>query len=82
MSLLNSQFPDDLLKDSTKVVAALNQQLRSLREIDVTGSVDVTDVGLYVMADTTYGSCCVDEVAALHINADCVIHYGQTCFSP
>ncbi|KAK4267541.1 hypothetical protein QN277_024310 [Acacia crassicarpa] len=76
------QFPDDLLKDSTKVVAALSQRLRSLREIDVTGSENVTDVGLYVMADTTYGSCCVDEVAALHINADCVIHYGQTCFSP
>ncbi|KAI9103632.1 hypothetical protein K1719_023255 [Acacia pycnantha] len=40
------------------------------------------DLGLYVMADTMYGDCCVDEVATLHINADCVIHYGQTCFSP
>ncbi|XP_054783146.1 uncharacterized protein LOC129290412 [Prosopis cineraria] len=76
------QFPDNLLKDSTKVVAALNQRLQSLRENDVTGSVDLTEAALYVMADTTYGSCCVDEVAALHINADCVIHYGQTCFSP
>ncbi|KAL6992285.1 hypothetical protein U1Q18_010393 [Sarracenia purpurea var. burkii] len=34
------------------------------------------------MADTTYGSCCVDEVAASHINANCVIHYGHTCLSP
>ncbi|KAL8195342.1 hypothetical protein R6Q57_025745 [Mikania cordata] len=34
------------------------------------------------MADTTYGSCCVDEVGASHINADCVIHYGHTCLSP
>ncbi|XP_028791515.1 2-(3-amino-3-carboxypropyl)histidine synthase subunit 2 [Neltuma alba] len=76
------QFPDDLLKDSTKVVAALSQRLQSLREVDVTGTVNMTEVALYVMADTAYGSCCVDEVAALHINADCVIHYGQTCFSP
>ncbi|XP_031407041.1 2-(3-amino-3-carboxypropyl)histidine synthase subunit 2-like isoform X1 [Punica granatum] len=33
------------------------------------------------MADTTFGSCCVDEVGALHINAECVIHYGHTCLS-
>ncbi|GKG44464.1 2-(3-amino-3-carboxypropyl)histidine synthase subunit 2, partial [Tanacetum coccineum] len=43
---------------------------------------DVKDIGLYVMADTTYGSCCVDEVGASHINAECVIHYGHTCLSP
>lgn len=76
------QFPDNLLKDSTKVVGALRQRLQSLREIDVTGSGNETDVGLYVMADTAYGSCCVDEVGAAHINADCVTHYGHTCFSP
>eukprot|EP00268_Persea_americana_P029425 TRINITY_DN28449_c0_g1_i1.p1 TRINITY_DN28449_c0_g1~~TRINITY_DN28449_c0_g1_i1.p1 ORF type:complete len:452 (-),score=97.20 TRINITY_DN28449_c0_g1_i1:552-1907(-) len=34
------------------------------------------------MADTTYGSCCVDEVGASHIDADCVVHYGHTCMSP
>lgn len=73
---MNFQFPDSLLKDSTRVVASLRKRLQSLREIDE------RDVGLYVMADTTYGNCCVDEVGASHINADCVIHYGQTCFSP
>lgn len=40
------------------------------------------EVRLFVMADTTYGSCCVDEVGAAHANADCVIHYGHTCLSP
>ncbi|XP_038712456.1 2-(3-amino-3-carboxypropyl)histidine synthase subunit 2 isoform X2 [Tripterygium wilfordii] len=34
------------------------------------------------MADTTYGNCCVDEVGASHIDADCVVHYGHTCLSP
>lgn len=34
------------------------------------------------MADTAYGSCCVDEVGAAHINAECVIHYGHACLSP
>lgn len=76
------QFPDDLLKDSTRVVSVLRKRLRSLRESDTTGSGDEPDIGLFVMADTAYGSCCVDEVGASHINADCVIHYGHTCFSP
>ncbi|XP_076951373.1 uncharacterized protein LOC143624692 [Bidens hawaiensis] len=69
------QFPDELLKDSTGVVRALRRELQSSGEGGI-------NIGLYVMADTTYGSCCVDEVGASHINADCVIHYGHTCLSP
>ncbi|KAI9672409.1 MAG: Diphthamide biosynthesis protein 2 [Trizodia sp. TS-e1964] len=37
---------------------------------------------LYVLADTSYGSCCVDEVAAEHVDADVVVHYGKACLSP
>ncbi|ESQ38557.1 hypothetical protein EUTSA_v10028620mg [Eutrema salsugineum] len=69
------QFPDELLKDSTRVVSALKNKTRFLTEDD-------REVRFFVMADTTYGSCCVDEVAALHIDSDCVVHYGQTCLSP
>ncbi|KMT00943.1 hypothetical protein BVRB_9g222090 [Beta vulgaris subsp. vulgaris] len=79
------QFPDELLKDSIKVVRVLREKLRALRKCDDDGGeslVERKDVGLYVMADTTYGSCCVDEVGAAHINAECVVHYGHTCFSP
>ena len=56
------QFPDHLLKDSTKVVAALRKRLQSLTQPSVTGNWNETNIGLFVMADTTYGSCCVDEV--------------------
>ncbi|KAK3035500.1 hypothetical protein RJ639_033959 [Escallonia herrerae] len=73
------QFPDELLKDSTKVVSALREKLRSSEQSCTQGN---GDVKLYVMADTTYGSCCIDEVGASHINADCVIHFGHTCLSP
>lgn len=27
-------------------------------------------------------SCCVDEVAAEHVGADCIVHYGRACLSP
>lgn len=36
----------------------------------------------YILGDTSYGSCCVDEVAAEHVDADAVVHYGRACLSP
>jgi diphthamide biosynthesis protein 2 len=36
----------------------------------------------YILADTSYGACCVDEIAAEHIEADAVVHYGRACLSP
>ncbi|XP_026518760.1 2-(3-amino-3-carboxypropyl)histidine synthase subunit 2, partial [Terrapene carolina triunguis] len=35
-------------------------------------------------ADTlpSSGSCCVDEVAAEHVGAEAVVHYGPACLSP
>ena len=35
-----------------------------------------------MLGDTSYGECCVDEVAAQHLNADAVIHFGHTCLTP
>ncbi|MCJ1245064.1 Diphthamide biosynthesis protein 2 [Trapelia coarctata] len=37
---------------------------------------------LYILADTSYGACCVDEIAAEHVSADVVVHYGRACLSP
>ncbi|XP_042472105.1 2-(3-amino-3-carboxypropyl)histidine synthase subunit 2-like [Zingiber officinale] len=63
------QFPDELLKDSPRVAMVLRSELGK-------------DVRLYVMADAAYGSCCVDEIGASHVNAECVVHYGHACMSP
>ena len=43
---------------------------------------ELSPIKFYILADTSYGSCCVDEVAAEHVNADVVIHYGRACLSP
>src|SRR5437763_518652 len=37
---------------------------------------------LTILADTSYGACCVDEIAAEHVDADAVVHYGRACLSP
>jgi diphthamide biosynthesis protein 2 len=41
-----------------------------------------TEESLYILGDTSYGACCVDEVAAEHVDADVVVHYGRSCLSP
>ncbi|KAG7330001.1 hypothetical protein KOW79_006223 [Hemibagrus wyckioides] len=61
------QFPDELLVDCVAVSTALERE---------------TQAKTYILGDTTYGSCCVDEVAAEHVGADCIVHYGHSCLSP
>ncbi|CAK3960666.1 Diphthamide biosynthesis 2 [Lecanosticta acicola] len=43
---------------------------------------DEIDEKLTILGDTSYGACCVDEVAAEHVDADVVVHYGRSCLSP
>ena len=71
------QFPDGLLGDAADVCFRLEELL--LAKLDVIN----TDVLVFLLGDTsTHGSCCVDEVAALHLSADIVVHYGKACLSP
>jgi diphthamide biosynthesis protein 2 len=69
------QFPDELLCDSSQVLWTLEAHLRKGKRKDE------EDFELFIMADTSYGNCCVDEVAAEHVDADLVIHFGHACLS-
>ncbi|GLE08037.1 hypothetical protein PINS_up018933 [Pythium insidiosum] len=61
------QFPDSLLPDAPRVQHELQQRLGAQAQ------------RIFVLGDTSYGSCCVDEVAAQHLPTDCIVHYGRTC---
>jgi len=61
------QFPDELITYSFRVMKLIEEKFPNVK--------------LYVLGDTSYGSCCVDEIAAEHINADCIIHFGRSCLS-
>ncbi|XP_029935636.1 2-(3-amino-3-carboxypropyl)histidine synthase subunit 2 [Myripristis murdjan] len=61
------QFPDELLVDSPAIAAEIEKE---------------TQATLFILGDTSYGSCCVDEVAAEHVGAECIVHYGRACLSP
>lgn len=60
------QFPDDLLEVSCKVYKEIKDRI---------------EVDLYIMGDTSYASCCIDSVAAMHVQANGIVHYGHKCFS-
>ncbi|XP_037528856.1 2-(3-amino-3-carboxypropyl)histidine synthase subunit 2 [Rhipicephalus sanguineus] len=60
------QFPDEMLVDSVSVTLALQASVPA---------------ELFILGDTSYGSCCVDEVAAEHVGADAIVHYGHSCLS-
>jgi len=53
----------------------------NLQKLDVAAEAD-PEARTYILGDTSYGSCCVDEIAAEHIGADVVVHYGRSCLSP
>ncbi|XP_051867897.1 2-(3-amino-3-carboxypropyl)histidine synthase subunit 2 [Pristis pectinata] len=61
------QFPDELLIDASAIISKLEKN---------------TSTKIFILGDTSYGSCCVDEVAAEHLEADSIIHYGRACLSP
>ncbi|PNH08060.1 Diphthamide biosynthesis protein 2 [Tetrabaena socialis] len=63
------QFPDELLADSPGVSALLQQQLGDRARV-------------FILADTAYNPLGVDEVAAQHLAADCVVHYGRASLVP
>ncbi|KAK1059577.1 Diphthamide biosynthesis protein 2 [Friedmanniomyces endolithicus] len=46
------------------------------------GDHEDVDERLCILADTSYGACCVDEIAAEHVDAEVVVHYGRSCLSP
>ena len=71
------QFPDNLLVDAPDVCFLLEEIL-----LDKLDDMNI-DILIFLLGDTsTHGSCCVDEVAALHLSADLVVHYGRACLSP
>lgn len=50
------QFPDNYLKCSDAIATSIKQALGSTE-----------DVKTFILADTSYGSCCVDEVSTIFL---------------
>lgn len=76
---------------ATKAVEGVTEgvakvQIEDEVEVDVAQQGSASQEGeeehLTILGDTSYGACCVDEVAAEHCSAEVVVHYGRSCLSP
>ncbi|KAL8709070.1 MAG: hypothetical protein Q9220_006091 [cf. Caloplaca sp. 1 TL-2023] len=79
------QFPDQMLRDAPSVFERLTKRLaepQSQLEEEEQSDEDSRRPKVFILADTSYGGCCVDEIAAEHVDADVVVHYGRACLSP
>lgn len=75
------QFPDHMLRDAPRVVELLKDELDRIREKEPDTNQQQKEK-IWILADTSYSACCVDEIAAEHVDADVVVHYGRSCLSP
>ena len=75
------QFPDELLEDAADVSFRLDEAL--LEKYQKLSSASSDHVPLvFILGDTTYSSCCADEIGAKHLNADVIVHFGtNACLS-
>ena len=73
----------------------LNSSLVKSKNIESTGS-NITPINFFalsllgkhtgadcvIMADVTYGACCVDDFSARALGCDLLVHYGHSCLIP
>ncbi|KAK1738325.1 2-(3-amino-3-carboxypropyl)histidine synthase subunit 2 [Skeletonema marinoi] len=89
------QFPDELLADASEVSWLMEHAIMSAYKSKLLSQQDATAVIstsmnnhlqqyplVFILGDTTYGSCCPDEVSANHLNANVIVHYGYACLAP
>jgi diphthamide biosynthesis enzyme Dph1/Dph2-like protein len=61
------QLGDNELGHARRLAAALSQRCPSAL--------------VFVLADTSVSACCVDFVAAQHLDASAIVHYGPACLT-
>ncbi|KAL7077394.1 hypothetical protein ACQ4LE_003017 [Meloidogyne hapla] len=61
------QFPQDLLSIAPEILLELEE--RSI------------DRQFFILADTSYRSCCLDLIAAEHASCDSIVHFGGACMT-
>ena len=65
--LVGVQFPEGLLCYATIICDILEQ---------------FTGCETLILAEVTYGACCVDDLGAAAVGCDLLVHYGHSCLVP
>lgn len=70
------QIPDELMIDSEIIFSILQKPFDDLLNIE-----EQNKVKFWILADTSYSSCCIDVTAAQHFQCDLIVHFGDACLS-
>lgn len=76
------QFPDRLISESAYICSELGALLETAYTNAGAAAQALSRPRLYVLGDTSYSPCCVDVVAAQHIRAHTIVHFGTACLNP
>jgi 2-(3-amino-3-carboxypropyl)histidine synthase len=79
--LVALQFPEGLLMYSL-VISDIFERFANTKVSRSVGPPNSLTPQVIVMADVTYGACCIDDFTAKKIGADLLIHYGHSCLVP
>lgn len=81
------QFPDALLADAPAVSTALFSAATAKSASATAAAAPAAEAAsaaaplFYILGDSSHSPCCVDGIAAAHVNADLLVHYGEACLS-
>lgn len=64
---ISLQFPDYMLEHSVLIAEDLQKRAPGR--------------AIFILADTTYCPCCVDEIGAEHVASEGLIHFGHACLT-
>ena len=75
------QMPEGLMIYGPIIADILENYTYPASEIGPGGKYEGMDVTPLLLADVTYGACCIDDFTAKEMGAEMIVHYGHSCLS-
>jgi 2-(3-amino-3-carboxypropyl)histidine synthase len=74
-------MPEGLMIYGPIIADILENYTYPASEIGPGGKYEGMDVTPLLLADVTYGACCIDDFTAKEMGAEMIVHYGHSCLS-
>jgi 2-(3-amino-3-carboxypropyl)histidine synthase len=72
------QLPEGLLMYAT----CIGDILRKFAYAHLVADDEKPLLTISILGDVTYGACCIDDLTALSLDVDLLVHYGHSCLVP
>lgn len=75
------QMPEGLMIYGPIIADILEHYTYPVAECAQGGKYEGMEVTPLLLADVTYGACCIDDFTAKEMGAEMIVHYGHSCLS-